>query len=181
MYLKLRHIVVYLLIVSVIAMGVSFSRYSTTLTNTGAENSELPDIEFSTWVMDQGAEVVSLKNMQPGDSKTIDIWVQNWKNNGGAAMVSGYDQSFNLELETTGNLPLAFVLYEEGQGAINFTRVDSYHYRSNSLTFSADDPETREFVLTASWPGELKAERYRHEIDYLVLKISAVQMGNEEE
>ncbi len=185
MGIKLRHILFYLLLVSVAALGVSFSRFSATLTNSGAENTTPPDIEFSDWVMGHQAQGVSLENMKPGTVKTIDIWVSNWKNNGGGEKISAYDQSFNLELETTGNLPLAFNLKEvdnEGNlvGTLGFSRIDSYHYQSESRTFTAGDRQTRNFILTATWPSGAKGEQYRHEIDYLVLKIKASQSQPEQ-
>lgn len=185
MNIKLRHVLFYLLIVSAIAMGVSFSRFSATLTNSGAENTTPPDIEFSTWVMDYRALPVSLTDMAPGAGKTIDIWVRNWKENGGdVKRISSYNQSFNLELETTGNLPLAFTLKEKTgediEETVAFSRVDSYHYLSASRTFEANKEGKREFTLTVTWPEGIKGEQYRHEIDYLVLGIKAVQSQGEQ-
>lgn len=173
---KLKHVMLYLLIVSMAATGVSFSRFSSTLTNSGAENSTPPEIEFSTWVIDHQADSISLQDLVPGVSKTIEITVKNWKENGETVKVSGYNQSFNLELETTGNIPLVYSLrVKDGDGVV-LSKLDSFHYLSDSRTFTADIQETKSFILTMTWPGEMKAEQYRHEIDHLELRIKAVQM-----
>ncbi|MGI6685026.1 MAG: hypothetical protein ACOX47_06050 [Bacillota bacterium] len=177
MNIKLRHILLYLFIISVAAMGISFSRFSTTLTNSGAE-STVPDIEFSTWVLDHEATSVVLENMKPGDVKTIDIWVRNWEDNGGERKISSYSQSFNLELETTGNLPLEFTLTESPGGGDLF-HFDSYRYLSLDREFSAKTEETKEFTLIISWPESFNGDQYKNEIDYLELRIKAVQIESE--
>ena len=140
MNIKLRHVLFYLLIVSAIAMGVSFSRFSATLTNSGAENTTPPDIEFSTWVMDYRALPVSLKDVVPGTGKTINIWVELERIGGDVKRISSYNQSFNLELKLQ-EPPLAFTLKEKTGEDIEETvafRVDSYHYLSASHTFEAN-------------------------------------------
>jgi hypothetical protein len=171
---KLRHLFCYLLLVAAVATGISFSRFSTTITNFGAENTE-PEIEFSTWVLEQGTEPISLQKMVPGASRTIRIWVRNWKNDGGELKVSDYHQSFRLELETTGNLPLEFTLKESGGEGVGFPRHGSTSYLSESLAFTAQEKETKKLALTVSWPEGSKDEFYKHEIDYLELSIRAVQ------
>jgi len=173
---KMKHVMLYLLIVSMVATGVSLSRFSSTLTNSGAENTTPPGIEFSTWVLDHQADSISLKDMVPGVSKTVEITVKNWKESGETVKVSGYDQSFNLELETTGNLPLVYSLRVKDGDGVLLSRVDSFRYLSDSRTFTADIQETKSFIMTMTWPGEIKAEQYRHEIDHLELRIKAVQI-----
>ncbi|ATW23435.1 hypothetical protein [Candidatus Formimonas warabiya] len=174
MKLKLRYILFYIFILTLAAMGISFSRFSTTLTNSGAENTTPPDIEFSTWVLDYHAASVSLDNMFPGDTRTIAIWVRNWQA-GDPVKISGYTQNYNLELETTGNLPLEYTLADDEGKEVNLSRPDSFRYIGETQQLSADMPETKEYLLSISWPVEKKDFRYRNEIDYLELKIRAVQ------
>jgi len=169
----------YLFIISLVVMGVSFSRFSSVISNTGAENIEspgnptTPDIEFSTWAIDYNeAATVSLENMAPGDTRTITIWVKN-KNSTGT--ISGYNQNVTLELKTTGNLPLCYTLQEVGVGPVVFNHPDPYRYVSESQSFTANEEETKAYILTISWPGGSNHHKYRNEIDYIELKLMAVQ------
>jgi hypothetical protein len=168
---------IYLFIASLIVTGASFSRFSTTITSTGAENTGspgspgTPDIEFSTWVLDYTADSVSLANMAPGDEKTITIWVSN-KNSSGA--VSSYDQKVTLELKTTGNLPLSYTLQEAGGTPVVLSHPEPYRYVSENQLFTAGIGETKSYILTVSWDGS-NDYRYRNEIDYIELKLTGVQ------
>lgn len=180
--MKLKHwycYLTYLFIASLILTGVAFSRFSTTIDNTGAENAGspapgpgTPDIGFSVWALDQGAATVSLENLRPGNTKTIGIWV---RNSDGAGTVSGYDQEVTLELRTTGNLPLAYTLQREGGISVALSHPDPYRYVSEIQSFTAGAEETKAFVLTVSWPVGSNQVRYRDEIDYLELRLTAVQ------
>jgi hypothetical protein len=166
-----------LFIASLIVTGVSFSRFSTTITSTGAENTGspgspgTPDIEFSTWALDYTADSVSLANMAPGDQETITIWVSN-KNSDDE--VSGYNQNVTLELKTTGNLPLSYTLEKAGTPVV-LNHPDTYRYVSENQSFAAGVEEIKSYILTVSWPGGSDDHRYRNEIDYIELKLTAVQ------
>lgn len=180
--MRLKHwyyYLTYLFIASLIVTGVSFSRFSTVVSNTGAENVDAPepgpgtpDIEFSTWVLEHGAATVSLQNLAPGDTKTITVWVRN-KNSAGK--ISGYNQEVTLELRTTGNLPLFFALRKEDGTPVVLNRLDPYRHVSEVQSFTAGEEEIKTYELTVSWPGGSNHIRYRNEIDYLELKLTAVQ------
>ena len=184
MSIRLRHILLYLLIVSVATLGLSFSRFSTTLTNTGAQNGS--DIVFSSWILDYEVDSIELKNIAPGWKKKINIRVRNWKSNG-ENTTSDYDQSFNLELETTGNLPLEFTLREkqeesgaDSSGPNIFSRMGPYNYTSTEQIFTVpsetgDSKQTKSFILSMEWPEGDTDEYYKNEIDYIELSIRAVQ------
>lgn len=179
--IRLKHLYycfIYLLLMSLVVTGVSFSRFSSVINNTGAESSSepgpgpaTPDIEFSTWAIDHEAATFYFNDMAPGDTKTIAIWISN-KNRSGT--VSGYNQDVTLELKTTGNLPLNFTLQKEGGAAVAFNRLGN-RYVSESQSFTAGVEEIKAYVLTVSWPGGSNHYRYRNEIDYIVLKLTAVQ------
>lgn len=186
MNIKLRHILLYLVLISAVAMGVSFSRFSTTLTNSGAENTALPDIEFSTWVLDhtkpaEPGETVYLTNMAPGDARNMEIVVKNWVASGaeGETTVSGYDQSCNLELQTTGNLPLQFTLLEKKDAADDVAVIlfsNGYlSYLSEGWEFVGAAKQEIKFELTITWPEDVKEEFYKNEIDFLQVELRAVQ------
>lgn len=170
---------IYLFIVSLVVTGVSLSRFSTTITNTGAENtgdpgsgSATPDVEFSTWAIDYEAATFYFNDMAPGATKTVAIWVSNKDSSG---KVSGYNQNVTLELKTTANLPLNFTLQKEGGTPVVFNHPDNYRYVSESQSFTAGVGETKAYVLTVSWPDGENHYRYRNEIDYIELKLTAVQ------
>ena len=175
---KLYYCFVYLLIMSFVITGVSFSRFSTTITNTGAQNVDDPDpgpvipgIEFSTWALDYGATMVSLAGMVPGDEKTINIWVSNKDSSG---TVSGYNQNVTLEVKTTSNLPLHFKLERNGS-PVSLSQPDPYRYVSEIQSFRAGVEETKSYTLTISWPKESNHLMYRNELDYIELRLKAVQ------
>jgi hypothetical protein len=186
MNIKLRHIVLYLILVSMVAMGVSFSRFSTTLTNSGAENTALPDIEFSTWVLDhtkpaEPGEMIYLTGMVPGDERNIEIVVKNWLGEGteGETTISGYDQSCKLELQTTGNLPLQFTLVEKKDAEDDVEIIlfsNGYlSYISEGWEFTGSEKQGKNLELTIAWPEEIKDEFYKNEIDFLQVGLRAVQ------
>lgn len=169
---------VYLFIASLVFTGLSFSRFSTTITSSGAENTGgggspgTPDIEFSTWVLDYSAATVSLAGMAPGDSRAIEISVSNVNSD---EVVSGYNQDVTLELKTTGNLPLIYTLQETGGTPVALSHPDTYRYVSATQSFTAGTEETKTYILTVSWPAGSKDHKYRNEVDYIELKITATQ------
>lgn len=169
---------IYLFIASLVVTGLSLSRFSTTITSSGAENTGggggpgTPDIEFSTWALDYSAATVSLLNMAPGDSRTVAIWVYNTNS---AGTVSGYNQNVTLELKTTGNLPLTFTLQKTDGTPVALSHPDTYRYVGAVQSFTANIAEIKNYTLTVSWPGGIKDRKYRNEIDYIELKITAVQ------
>lgn len=176
---QLHYCFIYLFIMSLVFTGVSFSRFATTITNTGAENSSdpgpgtgTPDVEFSTWALDYQAATFYFNDMAPGDTKTIAIWVSNKDSSG---KVSGYNQNVTLELKTTANLPLNFTLQKEGGAPVVFNHPDNYRYITENQVFTANIEETKAYILTVSWPVGSKHYKYRNEIDYIELKLKAVQ------
>ncbi|SHI06961.1 hypothetical protein SAMN02745823_02221 [Sporobacter termitidis DSM 10068] len=170
------YLLIYLLIASVLLTGVSFSRFATTLANTGAEDAtEVPDIDFSTWVLEQNASAVSLEGMAPGDSRSIDITISNWKTQADGDKVSDYSQSVTLSLTTTGNLPLAFILTTAGGSPVSLRHPTAGLYESDAQAFTAGVKETKQYTLTVSWPAGVNDVRYKDEIDHLELRLKAVQ------
>lgn len=176
---QLYYCVIYLFIISLVVTGVSFSRFATTITNTGAENTSAPgpgpgtpDINFSTWALDYEAATFYFNDMAPGDTETIAIWVSN-KNSSGT--VSGYNQNVTLELKTTANLPLTFSLQSLGGDPVVLNHPDNYRYVSEIQSFTAGLDEIKSYILTVSWPGGSNQYKYKNEIDYIELKLTAVQ------
>ena len=154
------------MIISFVITGVSFSRFSTTITNTGAQNVNdpgqgpgpgIPEIEFSTWALDYGATMVSLANMVPGDAKIINIWVSNKDSSG---TVSGFNQNVTLELKTTINLPLNYTLKRNGN-PVGLSHQDPYRYVSEVQSFTAGGAETKSYTLPISWPEGSNHSMYR--------------------
>ncbi len=163
-------LLIYLVFVASVVTGVSFSRFSTTLANTGAENTQLPpDIEFSTWILTHEAASVPLEGLQPGSVREIPVTISNYNSEG----VSGYDQSVYLVLDTTGNLPLVFEL--TGEDGLNLEQMTMYHYKSSAIQFTAGVKETKSLTLSVIWPDDMRDYRYMDEIDYLELRLEAVQ------
>lgn len=180
--MKVKHwyyYLIYLFIMSLVVTGVSFSRFSSLINNTGAENSNdpssnptTPDIEFSTWAIDYEAATFYFENMAPGDTETISICV---KNKNSAGQISGYNQNVTLELKTTRNLPLNYTLKKEDGTPVVFNHPDNYRYISENQSFTANTEETKAYILTVSWPGGSNNQRFRNEIDYIELKLNAMQ------
>lgn len=177
---KLYYYLTCLFIISFVVTGVSFSRFSTTITSTGALNVDDPDpgqgpvipgIEFSTWALDYGVASVSLAGLSPGDTKIVNIWVSNKDSSG---TVSGYNQNVTLELKTTINLPLNYTLMRNGN-PVALSNPDPYRYVSETQLFTADVEETKSYTLTISWPDESNHLMYRNELDYIELRVKAVQ------
>lgn len=169
--IKWRMYLIYLALISLMVTGISFSRFSTVIHNSGPENIAIPDIEFSTWIMNQQADSLNLEGMKPGASKTITIWVKNQDDEG---HVSGYNQSFTLELETTGNLPLQYSLTKDSS-PVSLSQPDSNRYVSAAQEFTANVAATKSYLLAISWPASSKSYTDKDEIDYLQIRLRAVQ------
>lgn len=174
MKISLRRIIMYILILSIGAMGWSFSRYTAVIENTGAENEDVPVIEFSTWALDYEGTFEINSAMLPGDWYNTLIKIRNYESDGETITVSDYDQKVNLELVTTGNLPLAYTLGENEYGAV-ITSFGSNTYRIGPLLFTGKEVDEKTLNLTATWHSADKDEKYKYEIDYVVLKITAIQ------
>ena len=165
-------IVLYFIVVSIVITGFSLSRFSTTLANTGAENTSAPpDVSFSTWVLKHEAAEISLDNMKPGDVRVIPVTIKNFDSV--ENKVSDYNQSVYLRLSTTGNLPLVFTLTGEANLAI--APATTNEYKSSVLSFTANQQETKSLSLSVTWPADKTDYSYIHEIDYLVLSLEAMQ------
>ncbi len=163
---------IYLFLISLIITGISFSRFSSVIQNTGPENTAIPAVVFSTWIMNQQASTVNIEGMKPGDIRTITISVNNQDGSGNA---SGYSQSYTLELDTTGNLPLQYSLTKAGT-PVALTHPASYQYVSAAQEFTANIATTSSFILTMAWPANINSYTYKNEIDYLQLRLRAVQL-----
>jgi len=170
--IKWHMYLIYLCLISLIITGISFSRFSTVIQNTGPENTAIPAVVFSTWIMNQQVSTINIEGIKPGDSKTITISVNNQDGNGNA---SSYNQSVTLELETTGNLPLQYSLTKDGT-PVSLSHPDSYQYVSAAQEFTANMAETKSYILTISWPASSNSYTYKDEIDYLQLRLRAVQL-----
>jgi hypothetical protein len=168
---KVHMYLVYLFLISLMLTGISFSRFSTVIHNSGPENIVIPEVEFSAWILDHQADSVNLEDMQPGSTRIIPISITNQNE---SEQVSGYNQSVTLELRTTGNLPLQYALSKAGS-AVSLSQPDSNRYVSQAQEFTANVAETKSYQLTIVWPPGSKSDTYKNEIDYLQLQLRAVQ------
>lgn len=175
MNLSLKRALFYLLVLNIGFSGVSLARYHTVITNFGAENNELPGIEFSVWVLEhEGGAGIEIGDMKPGDAIQRQITVRNWKEVAGETAVSEYDQRVWFELVTTSNLPLTFAI-SEGGTPLGLSEYGDSTYRSSEFGFARNVQQTRTFDLEIIWPDSIRDERYKYEIDYLILSITGMQ------
>lgn len=174
--LKIIRYLLYIALVTTIVTSVSLARYASSQ-DIYAKGLVASLATGSTTRID-----VPLDDMYPGMSeKTVRFNVVNYSGD----KVSEVAMDYEIQIETTGNLPLAFSLRGDKQSG------DS---DPNSLLVGTMDPDTRKAVggrlpiagagqktehtyqLTVTWPETEASVDYSKEIDMLTIRVNAAQV-----
>lgn len=171
--------VVYLALVTSVLTSVTLAKYASTGGTTG-KALVASFITGTTLDLD-----VSLEGMMgPGDTKTVNFDVTNYEGDKNNNVVLQYE----IQVNTTGNLPLEFALTGEQRNADGSADAD---LDVSKLAGSLDDnlkavggmlppagefgKKTHSYKLQITWPRDKADEGYSDEIDRVALRISSTQ------
>lgn len=176
--MKLRYLV-YLALVTTVISSTTLARFVTEI-GVGSQVLVAAFASGTTLNLELGTQ----EAMSPGETRTVSFTVTNQD----AGTVSEVPLNYQLQIETTGNLPLQFGLSGE--------KTDEKDTESRLV--GALDEETlcatggtlpsaggfgacsHSYTLTISWPEEQNTDEYSYEIDRLSVKISTEQQAKDE-
>lgn len=174
----LRYIV-YLALVSSVIASVTMAKYS-------AEVATKAEAVIAAFVTGTTLDVdVPLGGMvAPGDAKTVTFQVTNFDGEQNANVSMGYE----IQVDTTGNLPLEFSLLGEKQSEDTDTQNSVLVGPLDPITLKAeggklpfahtnDDRKIHTYQLKVTWPAAYNDEGYSDEIDRVTLKITSKQLA----
>lgn len=176
--IKLRHLV-YLALVTTVIGSTTLARFAMTTDFTPGAAIAI----FASGV--QRLDLGTQEALAPGETKEIIFNVTN----SDVGKVSEVSIAYEVQIETTKNLPLQFSLTGE--------KGDEQD-ESNSALVGSLDPATltakggklpsarsgggtnHRYTLTITWPKEENAEAYSNEIDHLSVRIKTEQAGSDD-
>ena len=176
--LKLRHLIYLVLVTSVIS-STTLARFAATK-DVGAEAKIAAFVSNTTFTHELG----TLGALAPGDQKEIYFTVTN----SDYGKVCDVPIDYEVQIETTGNLPLNFSLSGNVSGngvtdesltkLVELGSLDkTTNYRATGGKFPSGryGEAVHQYTLTVSWPNTITAEEYSSEIDRLAVKIKTEQ------
>lgn len=120
----------------------------------------------------------------PGATTSLSLEITNKKGD----KVSEVAQSYEIEVVTSGNLPLHYELHKsDGAGKADTTVIDSFDESTNkptytfevpadSTTFEAGAPRTDYYQIRVSWPGASNSADYSNRPDFVQVNINVKQI-----
>lgn len=166
---------VYLALACTLVSGVTYARYRTEVTGTGTAN-------IAAVAMNSNIDLTKeLQGLTPGGEKTIDFKVTNY-DSADSGKVSEVSQEYSITINTTGNLPLEYVLSSTGGGAGTVVTKpvgssSSLEWTGGELPHSAKTEHS--YTLTVTWPEDKNDSAYADEIDSVTLTVDAKQVKPE--
>lgn len=172
--LRIAAVLLCLVLVSTYLLSGLYARYTTSAT--GTDEARVAVFGSSESVtLDSGGGL--LASMVPGNSATYKITVSNAQGD----RVSEVAQSYNVEVETAGNLPLTFTLSENGKGTIaessSASAAFSIHsFAADDMRFAAGAPQSKTYWLTVTWPANKNDAKYANVPDFIQVNVNVSQI-----
>ena len=179
-------ILLYALVATVIFSGVTFSRYTSTVTS--YDSAKVAVIALSQDVYTEGActslATIDFTDMKPGDTQSRYIKIRSTSNNNGTGRISDVDQVFDINVSSFNNLPLTYTL--SGYSSTN-TQTCSYGTISASSTNLSTTPITVTdgslpygdneivYVLRVDWPAANNNHALSTETERVTIKVTSEQ------
>ncbi len=158
-YFPTTTLLVYLLIAVTLTTGVSFSRYTTSVS--GSDSARVARFDVSIGIQSTLIELNG--NLEPGFTKDYEFTVSN---SGEVAI------QYNFELTSTGNLPLTFELGTKG-GALTQIKTDTV---MDMGAIAPNNTTGTTYVLRVTWPENIRDAKYSGLVDALKLIVVATQV-----
>ena len=118
-------------------------------------------------------------SLVPGGTQTLALSVSNAR----GSQASEVSQAYDIELVTSGNLPLTYTVTRASDGAVigTFTESSSatnqtFSVADGSMSFQAEDARTDEYTVTASWPAGSNKAALANIPDFLQVNINVHQI-----
>ena len=115
-----------------------------------------------------------LEKLVPGSSATYAVELSNASD----SRTSEVAQKYQIEVKTSGNLPLEYTLKKDGSKAGSFSETDtaSHVFTDDSMSFKASAAETHKYELVISWPEDRKDIGFSGVPDFVDIDINVEQM-----
>lgn len=161
-FLPLRWLV-YLLLLTLLATGVSLSRYKTTVAGTATVRVARPVVVF-----EGGA--VDLSNLRPGDEKDYAFSVKNSDGNGINEVIMDY----RLSVAQTGEEPLLPI-------SLSIILPNEQPYTGQWVRLGYSAPISHSYTLRVTWPDEVAArsDDYMAQSRSIKITVDAVQVNTD--
>lgn len=118
---------------------------------------------------------VALADMVPGEQKTVDFTVCNFKGD----TYSDVGIVYEIQVESTGNLPLEFSLLgknDSGTGTLAGDFNEEGKASGGWLPLAEEGKKLQHsYELSVTWSAGMASEEYSHEIDMVTVTVTAVQ------
>lgn len=156
-----------------VVLGVTFARYKSTILGTGKAFAAKTALNSTADLSKQ------LKNMKPGQSTAVDIFISNL--DAADNKISEVTQDYSIAVKTTGNLPLEFTLVpKNNNGKGSYVDPDPSTGGSNLILWENGKMPHSEaaehvYTLTVKWKDTETDAKYADEIDKITLSVDARQ------
>lgn len=175
---RLRYLV-YLVLVTTVISSTTLARFATR--ESVSSGATIAAFVFgSNLDLDLGAQGA----LAPGETKTIYFSVTNSEN----GTICEVPVDYEMQIETTGNLPLKFSLTGQKVGSETDDSLSTLAgpldeklcAKGGKLPSARTGGETiHRYTLNMSWPQDKKAQEYSREIDHLSVKIKTTQAAKD--
>lgn len=157
--------VVYLLLVTLLATGVSLSRYATTIAGSGSVSVARPVVEYlpGNWTGDPA-------NFKPGDTLSYTFSVRNYDASGNRTQVTmQYGVSVALKAPAAQAFPFSRTLYLK-QGA------DDVAYPADGMDLGHSQDQQHDYRIIFDWPANENGGAYMNLEQQLEVVVAASQV-----
>ncbi len=157
--------VIYLLLLTMMATGVSLSRYRTTIAGSASVSVARPVVEYvpGAWTGDPLA-------FKPGETLAYTFSVRNYDDNGRTQVTMHYDVSVNLTSPAMAAFPFTRTLYINQGGTF-------VPYTAAGMTFGFTGDQQHDYKIIFYWNPAENSEGYRNLQQELNVLVSAYQVN----
>lgn len=162
--------ITYGVIVTALVGTTTLSRYMTTVSGSGS-------VAVAGVTMDSSVATINidLDGLSLGTSKSIEFNVVNFGDSGGASDVT---QEYEIEVVTTGNLPIIYTLEKKtstdpGDYALTSDSSSDFKWTGGELPHSTNT--THSYTLTATWDENDNDYSLMNEVDAVQIVVHSAQ------
>ena len=170
-----------LTMVSLMVVSLSFARYSTQVSGMATASVAAWGADYTT--SEQVSNTIDISGLVPGGTQDYKFRIINEKD----GKISEVAQSYSITVDTTGNLPLEFVLSldpastVQGKTLVNSSAPAALTFTNNKSVMEGGElppaiSSSHDYILTISWPEGQNGAVYSGEIDLVTLTVKAQQI-----
>ena len=163
--LRVLAVLLVLAVVALCAIGGSIARYRSSASGASSATVALWGSTQTVTLPDD-----AITSLVPGSSITYNLTVTN-QSGGKTSEVS---QTYYIQVETAGNLPLQFELQREGEGTA-LTKTSNNTWQADTMQFAAGKAGEQTYILTVKWPDNQNSASLAGVPDYVQINVCAQQ------